>query len=117
MPARSCRQNPRGSSPSSPTAWSTTCWIRARSQDRALGGRPLLQAQRDEAQLAVGSSDQQQRRGAAVLSEPIHLGLEVVGGLHRLLRDFNNHIAGVQPFVGGRRAWLDAKDDNAFDGV
>src|SRR5262245_20401019 len=37
MPAESCRRNPPGSSPSSPTAWSTTCSIeppRLRSDQR-----------------------------------------------------------------------------------
>src|SRR5262245_48789861 len=99
MPAASCRRNRPGSSPSSPTAWSTTCWISGgRGTDH--GGqtrkktegpkpsvlcrpstvvcRPLLQPERHEPQLAIGAGHQEQRGTAAVPFELVDLGLEVV---------------------------------------
>ena len=59
--------------------------------------------------------DQQQRRLAAVLLELVDLRLEVVGVGDRLLRDLDDHVAGGEPLVGGRRVRIDAGDDDALD--
>src|SRR5271165_3618234 len=63
-----------------------------RSLSRVLG-RLLLEAQRHEAQLAVGARNQEQHRFAAIFLELVDLCLEIVGALHGLLRDLHNHVS------------------------
>ena len=51
-------------------------------------GRTLLQAQRHEAQFAIGIGDQQQGRLAAVLLELVDALLQIGGGAHRMAYEY-----------------------------
>src|SRR5215470_1301004 len=64
-------------------------------------GRPLLQAQRNEAKLPVGIRDQKEHRPAAFLLELLDPLLQRVRIADRLLRDLDHHVARTEPLVGG----------------
>src|SRR5579864_7871543 len=79
--------------------------------------RPLLQAQRHEAQFAVGIGNQKQHGFLAVLLQLLDALLDVGGIGDRLLRHLDNDVAGGKPLLGGVRGAVNTGDDHALDAV
>src|SRR6516165_10606531 len=77
---------------------------------RTSSATKLLHAQRDEAQLAVAIGDEQQDRLLAVLLQLLDAFLDVGRAGNRLLRHFDDDVAGRQPLLGGIRSAVDARD-------
>src|SRR6478736_2738157 len=111
MPATSCLQNPRGSSPSSRTAWSTTSSI---DENEPVRQPLLLQAQSHKARIAIRRHHQQDDRFLAILLELFDTLLEFSGVCNRLLLNFRNDHARREPFFGRRRIRINAGNQDAL---